>query len=133
MAPASGSRASRISARAALPGTGCVSAGPAISDGAGGPWPGRKVGAARVNFAQRLGVPFPPALVLGTSRQRLVKDFPDVREVCSLRMAECAGEGRGLRLQGCGVSWWRLLPDRLGVDCESRALVFWLPAILPHS
>lgn len=72
--------------------------------GGWGPRPGRKAGAARVNFARRLGVPFPPALVLGTSRRRLGKDFPDVREVCSLRMAECAGAGRGLRLKGCGVS-----------------------------
>lgn len=58
MAPASRCGASCIGAGAALPGTGCVSAGPAISDGAGGPWPGRKVGAARVNFAQSLGVSF---------------------------------------------------------------------------
>lgn len=62
MAPAPGCRASRIGVGAALLGTGCVSAGPAISDPAGGPWPGRKVGAGRVNFAQGLGVVFPPVL-----------------------------------------------------------------------
>lgn len=69
VAPASSSPASGVGAGAALPGTGCVSAGPAISDPAGGPWPGTEVGAARVNFAQSLGVFFfTPALVRGASQ-----------------------------------------------------------------
>lgn len=89
MAPAPGCPASRIGARAALPGTGCVSAGPAISSEAGGSWLGRKVWAAAVNFAQSLGGFFfsPPALVRSAFRQRMVKDLLDVREVCSLPMA----------------------------------------------
>lgn len=56
MAPARTAWASLIRARAALPGTGCVSAGPAISDRGWGPWSGRKAGAVRVNFAQSRGV-----------------------------------------------------------------------------
>lgn len=60
-------------------------------------------------------MPFPPALVLGASRRRPRKDFPDVREVCSLRMAECAGAGRGLgRGEGCGVSCGGFCPTGLG-------------------
>lgn len=127
--------ASHLGARAALPGTGCVSAGPAISDRAGGPWPGRKVQAARVNFAQSIGGVFiPPALVRGASRQRIVKDFPGVRGACSLRMAECVGERRGLRLKGCRVNLWWLLSDRLRVSCVSHEpLAFCLPAVQPYS
>ena len=86
----------------------------------GGPWLGRKVGAARVNFAQSLG---------GV----LVKDSPDVRGVSSLWMLECVGQCRRLRLKGCEVSLWRLLSDRLVVGCESWTLAFWLLSDLLHS
>lgn len=42
VAPAPGCPASRIGAGAALPGTGCVSAGPAISDPGRGPLAGKE-------------------------------------------------------------------------------------------
>lgn len=58
VAPAPRCPASRIGFGAALLGTGCVSARPAISGGAGAPRPARKVGTARVNFAQSLGLVF---------------------------------------------------------------------------
>lgn len=41
--------------------------------------------------------------------------------------------GERAEVEGLWSELWRLLPDRLGVDCESRAPVFGLPAVLPHS
>lgn len=98
----------------------CLSPSRHLRRGWGGPWLGRKVGAARVNFAQSLG---------GV----LVKDSPDVRGVSSLWMLECVGQCRRLRLKGCEVSLWRLLSDRLVVGCESWTLAFWLLSDLLHS
>lgn len=107
MAPAPGCPASRVGVGAALLGTGCVSACPAISDRVGGPWPRRKVGAAGVNFAQGLGVVFSLLHWFTASRQRTVKDLPDVRGDSSLRMVECVGEGR--RLSEVEGLWSKLL------------------------
>lgn len=103
MAPAPGYPAPGFGAGAALPGTGCVSAGPAISDRRrGAPDLEGRLGLLESTLLRTLKEFFPSALARFASLRRMVKDFPDVRVV--LLMAECVGKGRELRLKGCGVS-----------------------------